>query len=55
MRNVVPKEWRANRTGGRRARFEIDQISLLGVLTVMIFAYILFHFVYPIISKGLFW
>ncbi|RAJ99794.1 hypothetical protein LX87_01490 [Larkinella arboricola] len=54
MRNSVPKEWKVSRPG-RRVRFEIDQISLLGVLTVMIFAYILFHFVYPIISKGLLW
>ncbi|GAB3336265.1 hypothetical protein GCM10027299_46120 [Larkinella ripae] len=54
MRNVVQKEWRVNRPS-RRFRFEIDQISLLGVLTVMIFAYILFHFIYPIISKGLLW
>ncbi|WP_164851242.1 hypothetical protein [Larkinella soli] len=54
MKNVIHKEWRMNRPG-RRFRFEIDQISLLSVLTVMIFVYILFHFIYPIISKGLLW
>ncbi|WP_234733327.1 hypothetical protein [Tellurirhabdus bombi] len=54
MRNAIHKDWRGSRSQ-RRFRFDIDQISFMGVLTVMIFAYILFHFIYPMISKGLLW
>lgn len=54
MRNMAPKAWRSARVS-RKVRFEIDQISFLSVLTVMIFTYILFHFIYPLVAKGLLW
>jgi len=54
MRNVIHKDWRVSRPS-RRVRFDLDQISFLGVLTALIFIYILFHFIYPMISKGILW
>lgn len=54
MKNALSKEWKASRHP-RRFRFDLDQISFMGVLTVLIFIYILFHFIYPMISKGLLW
>ena len=54
MKNAVQNNWRVNRSS-RRVRFDMDQISFMGVLTALIFIYILFHFIYPMISKGLLW
>ncbi|WP_266367163.1 hypothetical protein [Tellurirhabdus rosea] len=54
MKNAVQNNWRVSRSH-RRFRFDLDQISFMGVLTALIFIYILFHFIYPMISKGLLW
>lgn len=54
MRNVLPRDWRDSRSP-RRIRFDLDQISFLGILTVLIFVYIVFHFIYPMIAKGILW
>jgi hypothetical protein len=37
----------------RKSRFEIDQTAAIGGVTVALFGYILYHFIYPLIAKGL--
>jgi hypothetical protein len=37
----------------RKARFELDQTTVMGGATVALFTYIVYHFIYPLISKGL--
>jgi hypothetical protein len=38
---------------GRKARFELDQTTAMGGATVALFTYIVYHFIYPLVSKGL--
>lgn len=52
MGNYAQKDWRMNRST-RKVRFELDQTTALGGVTVALFAYILYHFIYPLIAKGL--
>ena len=54
MKQAVPRDWRISRPT-RRARVTIDQTTALGGLTVALFIYIIYHFVYPLIAKGLLW
>jgi len=39
----------------RKSRLVLDQTTALGGLTLALFTYILYHFIYPLISKGLLW
>ncbi|QIP14898.1 MULTISPECIES: hypothetical protein [Spirosoma] len=54
MKPTAQRDWRVSRPS-RRARVAFDQTTVLGGLTVALFAYIVYHFIYPLISKGLLW
>lgn len=54
MANYTSKTVRTNRST-RKAQTGIDQTMALGGLTFALFTYILYHFIYPMISKGLLW
>ncbi|WP_170312648.1 hypothetical protein [Spirosoma agri] len=54
MKHTTQRDWRVSRPA-RRSRVIFDQTTALGGLTVALFAYIIYHFVYPLVSKGLLW
>ncbi|MBC3785180.1 hypothetical protein [Spirosoma utsteinense] len=54
MKHTVQRDWRVTRPS-RKSRFNFDQTTALGGLTVALFTYIIYHFIYPLISKGLLW
>ncbi|MFD2570235.1 hypothetical protein ACFSUS_06285 [Spirosoma soli] len=54
MKHTAQRDWRVSRPS-RRARVAFDQTTALGGLTVALFTYIIYHFIYPLISKGLLW
>jgi hypothetical protein len=49
---LAQRNWEGFSTSKRNSSFTIDQATLLGGLAVLIFVYILFRFIYPLISKG---
>lgn len=54
MKHTAQRDWRVARPS-RKTRFNLDQTTALGGLTVALFTYIVYHFVYPLIAKGLLW
>ncbi|WP_185155393.1 hypothetical protein [Rudanella paleaurantiibacter] len=54
MANLTTKPLRTNRST-RKMQTGMDQTMALGGLTFALFTYIVYHFVYPLISKGLLW
>lgn len=54
MANFTSKTVRNNRPT-RKLQTGIDQTMALGGLTLALFTYILYHFIYPMLSKGLLW
>lgn len=54
MKHAVQRDWRVSRPA-RKTRVAFDQTTGLGGLTVALFVYIVYHFVYPLIAKGLLW
>ena len=52
MGNYAQKEWRVARPA-RRMKVAIDETTALGGVTVALFTYILYHFIYPLIAKGI--
>ncbi|MCK8494116.1 MULTISPECIES: hypothetical protein [Spirosoma] len=54
MKPTAQRDWRVSRPS-RKNRATFDQTSALGGLTLALFAYIVYHFIYPLISKGLLW
>ena len=54
MAIYTSKTTRSNRLI-QKMQTSIDQTMVLGSITFALFTYILYHFVYPLISKGLLW
>ena len=54
MKHPVQRDSRVARPP-RRNRFNFNQTTALGGLTVALFIYIVYHFIYPLLSKGLLW
>lgn len=54
MEHTAQRDWRVTRPP-RKTRFNTDQTTALGGLTVALFTYIVCHFIYPLIAKGLLW
>ena len=54
MKHTAQRDWRVTRPS-RRNQFNFDQTTALGGLTVALLVYIVYHFIYPLISKGLLW
>ena len=54
MKHTAQRDWRVARSS-RKNRFNLDQTTALGGLTVALFTYIVYHFIYPLIAKGLLW
>lgn len=52
MKHYAQKEWRLAKPA-RRTKLAIDETTALGGVTLALFTYILYHFVYPLIAKGL--
>ncbi|QKZ15031.1 hypothetical protein [Spirosoma sp. KUDC1026] len=54
MKPTAQRDWRTVRSS-RQNRFSLDQTSVIGGLTIALLTYITYHFIYPLISKGLLW
>lgn len=54
MANYSSKTVRNNRSS-RKTHTGINQTMVIGGLTFALFTYIIYHFIYPMISKGLLW
>lgn len=52
MKLTTQRNWSSNRS---KSRSFFDQTTALGSVTVALFGYIVYHFIYPLISKGLLW
>ena len=54
MKHTAQREGRVPRPS-RNSRSNADQTTAVSGLTVALFTYIVYHFIYPLISKGLLW
>lgn len=54
MKQTVQRDTRTSRPT-RKAQGAFDQTTALGSLTVALLFYIVYHFIYPLLSKGLLW
>lgn len=54
MGNIAQREWRSSKSS-RKIQQRVDQTMALGGLTLALFTYIIYHFIYPLVSKGLLW
>ncbi|MBO0932049.1 hypothetical protein [Fibrella aquatilis] len=52
MGNYTQREWRLSQSPSK-SRADLGQTAALGGTTVALFAYIVYHFVYPLVAKGL--
>lgn len=52
MGNYAQKEWRVAKPA-RRAKVAVDETMALGGVTLALFTYILYHFIYPLVAKGI--
>ncbi len=48
----VAHRWEGINSSRRNERFTLDQSTLLGGLAFLIFVYIIFRFIYPLLTKG---
>lgn len=55
MKDAVHRNWEGLNTDKKSQKISLDQATLLGGLTIVIFAYIIFRFIYPLIDKGVLW
>lgn len=52
MANHTQREWRMSQSNSRVSA-DFGQTAALGGGTLALFAYIIYHFIYPLIAKGL--
>ncbi len=55
MKDVAQRNWKGINPGKKNSKLELDQATVLGSLTLLIFAYIIFRFIYPLVEKGVLW
>ena len=54
MKHTTHRDWRVSRPA-RKSSVSVDQTTALGGLTLLLLSYIVYHFIYPLASKGLLW
>ncbi|MEZ0611521.1 hypothetical protein ACAW74_23620 [Fibrella sp. WM1] len=52
MANYTQREWRMGQSAPK-TRTDLGQTATLGGITLALFAYIVYHFIYPLVAKGL--
>lgn len=55
MKEAVSRNWTGFNSTKKNNRLAFDQATLLGGLGVLMFAYIIFRFIYPLVEKGVLW
>lgn len=55
MKSTVNRNWEGLTPGKKSHKFTFDQGTLMGGLAIIMFAYIIFRFFYPLIEKGVLW
>jgi hypothetical protein len=55
MKEAIHRNWEDLTPGKKSQKVTLDQTTLLGSLAIIIFAYIIFRFIYPLIDKGVLW
>ncbi|GAB3568046.1 hypothetical protein GCM10027578_19990 [Spirosoma luteolum] len=54
MKHTAQRPWTSTRPS-RKSRVFFDQTTALAGITIALFTYIVYHFIYPMASKGLLW
>ena len=52
---MTQRNWGGANSSKKEAKLAMDQTMLLGGLGILIFAYIVFRFIYPLVEKGILW
>lgn len=52
MANYTQRDWRMS-PSTPKTRTDLGQTATLGGLTLALFTYIVYHFIYPLVAKGL--
>ncbi len=55
MKQSLPRHWGDLNSSKKDQKFSLDQAFVMGGLAVLIFAYIILRFVFPLIDKGVLW
>lgn len=55
MKQTLSRHWGGLDPNKKDQKFSLDQAFVMGGLAVLIFAYIIFRFVFPLIDKGVLW
>ena len=54
MANYTQRDWRMSQSNSKSSSSaDLGQTAALGGTSVALFAYIIYHFIYPLIAKGL--
>lgn len=55
MKQTLPPNWSGLNSDKKDQKFSLDQAFVMGGLAILIFAYIIFRFIFPLIDKGVLW
>ncbi len=55
MKQTISRNWSGLNSEKKDHKFSLDQAFVVGGLTILIFAYIVFRFIFPLIDKGVLW
>ena len=55
MKQTLPPHWGGMNSTKKDRKFSLDQAFVMGGLAVLIFAYIIFRFIFPLLDKGVLW
>lgn len=55
MKTTVNRNWEGFNSSKKSQKLAFDQATLLGGLAVVILAYLIFRFFYPLLDKGVLW
>ena len=55
MKQTISRHWGGLNSSKKDQKFSFDQAFVMGGLAVLIFAYIIFRFIFPLIDKGVLW
>ncbi|WP_373514276.1 hypothetical protein [Persicitalea sp.] len=55
MKQTLPRNWGGLNSEKKDHKFFLDQAFVMGGLAVLIFSYIIFRFIFPLLEKGVLW
>ncbi len=55
MKQTLLRHWDGLNSNKKEQKNYLDQAFIMGGLAILIFAYIIFRFIFPLIDKGVLW